>query len=742
MEQNYSKNLKYWISGLLLICTTLIYAQVGIGTTDPKTQLDVNGALSLKEGAPLTLVNGINTNIDLGTTPFSLYRIEGPTASFSIASIIPETGSDGQIVTFVNTTDQTMTVNHTSSGGARRIFCTGETDFILDGRYSTVTLQYNATNSKWILINSSIPVNDWKINGNSNTFSSTNFIGTTNAEDVVIKTNSLERFRASASETILNEDSEDVNFRVESDDNANMLFVEAENNSVGIGTNTPRGALDITSSTNGVIFPRVLLTSTAVSAPVVNPNGGGLSDGLLVYNTNTSSSGNTAVSPGYYYWDTNKWIAMDGTNGKDWSLEGNAGTNSASNFLGTIDNISLIFRTNNNERMRVVNDGRVSVNNINPFGGDRFTVTGSSGEYAINSYASGAGVGVYAINTGSGDTTVSLNTGTGLGTYSSSANTHGVFAITAYTGGAFLTGGIIGWGSGNNGANGVLAVTDKQVSSRSNMGLRAVSGSTTSISSSQIMNVGVNSNATDLALYTLTEGPITSLGILEAARFQTNYTGSAINADARDPRAQLAGYTNNSQVGGSSMYYGGYFYSGGSSSNSSYAYAGARYGGTNYKIIGNGAVSTIVEGSDGKDKVMFAPEAPEVLFEDYGTGRLNNGNVYINLDKTLAKNIIVDEQHPLKVFIQLEGECNGVFVSEKSLQGFFVKELKAGTSNVSFSWHIVANRKDVTNRGESENSLYSELRFPDAPKAILAKDNKKVEIKNENVDKYSRLLKN
>jgi hypothetical protein len=462
----------------------------------------------------------------------------------------------------------------------------------------------------------------------------------------------------------------------------------------------------------------------------------------LVYNTNTASSGNSAVSPGYYYWDTNKWIAMDGTNGKDWSLQGNAGTNPVNDFLGTLDDTTLVFRTNNSERMRVVNDGRVSINNNTPDVGDRFTVTGSSDEYAINAYASGAGVGVYALNTGTGDTTVSLNTGTGLGTYSYSANTHGIFGTTAYTDGAFLTGGVIGWGTGNDGANGVLAVTDKQVSLSSNMGLRVVSGSTTSISSGQIMNVGVNSNATDLALYTLTEGPITSLGIIEAARFQTNYTGSAIDADARDPRAQLAGHTNASQVGGSNMYYGGYFYSGGSSSNSSYAYTGARYGSINYKIIGNGAVSTIVEGSDGKDKIMFATEAPEVLFEDYGTGKLSNGNAYINLDKTLSKNIIVDNKHPLKVFIQLEGECNGVYVSQKSLQGFFVKELKSGNSNALFSWHIVANRKDVTEKGANENSLYSDLRFPDAPNYILIDDNKEVRIKKGNIGKYSSLLKN
>ena len=59
---------------------------------------------------------------------------------------------------------------------------------------------------------------------------------------------------------------------------------------------------------------------------------------------------------------------------------------------------------------------------------------------------------------------------------------------------------------------------------------------------------------------------------------------------------------------------------------------------------------------------MFAPEAPEVLFEDYGTGQLTNGSVKIDIDPIFEKNINIDEKHPLKVFIQLEGDCNGVFV--------------------------------------------------------------------------------
>jgi hypothetical protein len=63
---------------------------------------------------------------------------------------------------------------------------------------------------------------------------------------------------------------------------------------------------------------------------------------------------------------------------------------------------------------------------------------------------------------------------------------------------------------------------------------------------------------------------------------------------------------------------------------------------------------------------MFAPEAPEVLFEDYGVGQLINGEAITSIDPIFSNNSHVDSNHPLKVFIQLEGDCNGVYVTNKS----------------------------------------------------------------------------
>ncbi len=47
--------------------------------------------------------------------------------------------------------------------------------------------------------------------------------------------------------TVINEDGADSDTRIESDNNANMVFVDASADAVGIGTNAPTEALDVNS---------------------------------------------------------------------------------------------------------------------------------------------------------------------------------------------------------------------------------------------------------------------------------------------------------------------------------------------------------------------------------------------------------------------------------------------------------------------------------------------------------------
>lgn len=475
---------------------------------------------------------------------------------------------------------------------------------------------------------------------------------------------------------------------------------------VGVGTTTPAGALDVSSTTNGFIPPRVSLTATNVAAPVVNPQGGALVAGTTVWNIATAGTAPYKVAPGLYFWDGSRWVAFAGSpGGLDWTLTGNESTTPGAyatpgpNYLGTSDNTPLHIGVNGLPRIRVTTNGNVGIGQ--------------------------SSVGTTRLIVDAIPTTDSALRAQSTGSSSSSIIATASIANTA-----------------TDYANSLIAYSDKTPTVTSpNFGIRAASGSSSFIGPVAQQNIAIGANGTNLAFYGITEG--TTDTNRRAAEFRSNDAGSSTDSDANDPIAYLAGYDDNVDVdfGGPTalrnLKYGGYFYGG---SANAFAYVGVRlssnFGGTqNYKIIGPGTVSTIVSSDKPNDskKVMFAPEAPEVLFEDYGTGKLVNGVAEIKIDPIFSKNIYIDEKRPLKVFIQLEGDCNGVYVTNKSKEGFTVKELANGNSNVSFSWHIVANRaNEIEDNGETTN--YQSVRFPDAPTKAKEYKMESKSLKKETLD--------
>jgi hypothetical protein len=65
-----------------------------------------------------------------------------------------------------------------------------------------------------------------------------------------------------------------------------------------------------------------------------------------------------------------------------------------------------------------------------------------------------------------------------------------------------------------------------------------------------------------------------------------------------------------------------------------------------------------------------------------GLGRLSNGSSFIKFE--------TPQENPENVVIQIqpEGDCNGLYISKKTKEGFEVKELQKGKSNMKFSWKI------------------------------------------------------
>ncbi|MDI9312241.1 MAG: hypothetical protein QM535_18675 [Limnohabitans sp.] len=209
---------------------------------------------------------------------------------------------------------------------------------------------------------------------------------------------------------------------------------------VGIGTTTPNAALDITSSTQGVLTPRVALSATNVTVPVVNPAGGGLATSTLVYNTATAGTYPNNVIPGYYYWDGTKWVRLNTES--SWLVNGNSNTNPNSNFLGTLDNNDLVFRRNN------IISGRLATSNTS-FGVDALSNASTTGLRTV----------AYGVNTLKALTSGSDNVAVGYGALE--ANTSGFqnvavgsASLSLNTSGNYNT--AIGYNAMSRNASGIL----------------------------------------------------------------------------------------------------------------------------------------------------------------------------------------------------------------------------------------------------------------------------------------------
>ncbi len=199
-----------------------------------------------------------------------------------------------------------------------------------------------------------------------------------------------------------------------------------------------------------------------------------------------------------------------------------------------------------------------------------------------------------------------------------------------------------------------------------------------------------------------------SIGNAGTGNFLTAGSGGAFNGIP----IGIAAFSGNTNTNGNA---GGYFVG---NTTGQFAYVSTRVAATWYKINGTGTVASILRNQNGPAKNVFCPEAPEILLQDYGVGQLVNGKAHIAIDEVLSKNITVNEQHPLRVYITLKGECNGVFVTNENDKGFDVIELANGKSNAKFNYQLVANRADEVDASGEVMSKNADVRFPDSPSLL------------------------
>jgi hypothetical protein len=129
--------------------------------------------------------------------------------------------------------------------------------------------------------------------------------------------------------------------------------------------------LDISSTSKGVLVPRVALTSTNAEGPVSQP-----ATSLLVYNTATDGTVPYQVSPGFYYWNGTAWTPLTSSaSSTQWTLAGNSGTNPLVNFIGTTDSTDFAIRSNNKNRVYITADGSVGIG-TDSFDGEKLLIDG------------------------------------------------------------------------------------------------------------------------------------------------------------------------------------------------------------------------------------------------------------------------------------------------------------------------------------------------------------------------------
>jgi hypothetical protein len=92
---------------------------------------------------------------------------------------------------------------------------------------------------------------------------------------------------------------------------------------------------------------------------------------------------------------------------------------------------------------------------------------------------------------------------------------------------------------------------------------------------------------------------------------------------------------------------------------------------------------------------LYGMQSAENWFEDAGSGKLINGSAIVALDPAFASTVNTGVEY--HVFLTPNGDCKGLYVSQKSATSFEVHELGGGSSNIAFDYRIMAKRVGYEN---------------------------------------------
>jgi hypothetical protein len=113
------------------------------------------------------------------------------------------------------------------------------------------------------------------------------------------------------------------------------------------------------------------------------------------------------------------------------------------------------------------------------------------------------------------------------------------------------------------------------------------------------------------------------------------------------------------------------------------------------KAVTNMPLIQLAKKQDGSKLPVFATSAMTANVYDKGRAKLSSGEAFISFTEAFLE--VIDNPTELIITVTPMGNTNGLYVSEITSTGFYVKENNSGASTVEFSWIAVGTQSGYEN---------------------------------------------
>jgi|GEM_PF-1543623 len=530
---------------------------------------------------------------------------------------------------------------------------------------------YDTPSATWL----QLTAGGWLLNGNAGTTMGTNFLGTTDAQGLDIRTNNLIRMRLQSNgQVIVN------NTTAIAGDIFSSYAGAGEYAISGYGT-TGGGVYGQATGANGEAVAGITNQGTGLGVYAANQNNAG----IALHAENSAANG-TANGTGI-------WGSTNQTNG--------------TGVMGTLRDNTYFSNTGVSGFVNsgVANAAGVAgaadgTNGTGVYGQANATTgtgvygtagAGGRGVQGVGTASSAASIGVYGVLTGTPSAA-----GTG---FSDNTTARSIYGQANNLGTSYRFG-VYGNGGTAARTGGVMGISDDAAAGFYAAGALGYA----------------NASFVDYAVYGF--GQNYQVGVATG-----RYLNNSNEINAREWSLQEPNHTIGLGIYGGVM--GGWI--------KGLVYgvnlSGVRYGAyVHGKTITNNIIATLhsAENSD-KRIVSYATTSMQVDITDRGRSRLNNGRVLVRLKDEFLK--ITSDKEPFTITVTPIGRSKGLYIEETGKRGeFWVIENDNGTSNVEFNYIVIGVKRDFEKPIISEEILANDFEEKmNGDKGIMYNDNNPAE---------------